>query len=60
MKSINPDISSFLRTWDLLAELDEDPYEKLKISDALMDKDFKKGETIYSAGQRFNEIFIIN
>lgn len=30
-------------TWELLKELDDDPYEKLKMSDALEERAFKSG-----------------
>lgn len=32
--------------WELLKVWDDDPYEKLKISDALFEKHFKKGDII--------------
>lgn len=37
---------SFLMKWELLKVWDDDPYEKLKISDALFEKHFKKGDII--------------
>ncbi|KAM3131940.1 hypothetical protein pb186bvf_015953 [Paramecium bursaria] len=51
---------SFLMKWDLLKIWDDDPYEKLKISDALFEKHFKKGDVLLQEGQKFNEIFIID
>ncbi|CAD8073873.1 unnamed protein product [Paramecium sonneborni] len=49
---------TFLENWDLLKEI-KDPYDKLKMSDALFDKQFKKGDIILQSGSKSNEIFII-
>ncbi|CAD8171703.1 unnamed protein product [Paramecium pentaurelia] len=49
---------NFLENWDLLKEI-KDPYDRLKMSDALFEKQFKKGDIILQQGQKSNEIFIV-
>lgn len=44
---------SFLNTWELLKNMD-DGYERMKMSDALEQRQFKKGETIGQVGKKID------
>lgn len=49
----------FLNTWELLKDV-EDPYEKLKLSDALVEKIYKQGQVIGQEGKKLSDFLIVD